>query len=197
MRDMLSCVRRVVWKMRPAIPAQVETDDLVGDGCLGLVDAQRKFDPRKNPNFEIYARCRIRGAILDGLRAADPRSRLMRKRGDQLEFENPDSALPNVPSSTESPFDYCYRRQRRRVLARALGRMLKRHRRIILLHYFRDVPFARIALRMRVDPSRVSQLHAEAITALRRRIRPALSFGPRKKCATYAGGPMESEVTKP
>jgi len=70
-------------------------DDLVGEGALGLLDALRKFDIRKHTRLETYARYRIRGAILDGLRSSDPVSRDLRKKSRQVEIvrEGLESAL--------------------------------------------------------------------------------------------------------
>ena len=78
--DMLPLVKRVALKIRERLPAQVEMDDLVSDGVLGLVDAVAKFNPRKQVKFESYARHRIRGSILDGLRSADPVPRDLRHK---------------------------------------------------------------------------------------------------------------------
>lgn len=72
-------VKRMVGKMRAGLPPHVEADDLVGAGLLGVVDALRKFDASKSVKMESYARHRIRGSILDGLRALDPASREMRR----------------------------------------------------------------------------------------------------------------------
>lgn len=76
---LLLLVKRMVWKVRAGLPPHIEADDLVGAGLLGLVDALRKFDASKRVKMESYARHRIRGSILDGLRALDPASRHMRK----------------------------------------------------------------------------------------------------------------------
>jgi len=69
---MLPLVKRVALRIRKRLPAHVELDDLFSDGVLGLVDAVTKFDASKPVRLETYARHRIRGSILDGLRAADP-----------------------------------------------------------------------------------------------------------------------------
>ena len=71
--------------MREHLPAHVEIDDLVSAGIFGLLDAVRKFDSSKHVKLEIYARHRIRGAILDGLRSEDTASRDMRKKSKKAE----------------------------------------------------------------------------------------------------------------
>jgi RNA polymerase sigma factor for flagellar operon FliA len=67
----LPLVRFVAGRVRMTLPAFVDEDDLVGYGVLGLLDAMEKFDPSRGVKFETYAVTRIRGAILDGLRAVD------------------------------------------------------------------------------------------------------------------------------
>jgi RNA polymerase sigma factor FliA len=71
--------------MREHLPAHVEVDDLVGTGLLGLIDAVRKFDAGRRVQIETYARHRIRGAIIDGLRDLDTASRDMRKKNKQAQ----------------------------------------------------------------------------------------------------------------
>ncbi len=82
--DMLPLVKRVALSIRKRLPAHVELDDLLSDGMLGLVDAVTKFDTSKRVRLETYARHRIRGSILDGLRAADPASRDLRRKSQRI-----------------------------------------------------------------------------------------------------------------
>jgi RNA polymerase sigma factor for flagellar operon FliA len=83
--EMLPLVKRVALKIRKRLPAQVELDDLFSDGVLGLVDAVTKFDASKRVRLETYARHRIRGSILDGLRAGDPASRDLRRKNQRIQ----------------------------------------------------------------------------------------------------------------
>jgi RNA polymerase sigma factor for flagellar operon FliA len=83
--ELLPLVKRVALKIRERLPAQVELDDLSANGVLGLVDAVAKFDASKRVKLETYARHRVRGAILDGLRAADPASRDLRLKNKMIQ----------------------------------------------------------------------------------------------------------------
>jgi RNA polymerase sigma factor for flagellar operon FliA len=85
MVDLLPLVKRVAFQMQAHLPAHVDFNELVGAGVLGLIDAVRKFDARKHVKLETYARHRIRGAILDGLRSLDTASRDMRKKAKGAE----------------------------------------------------------------------------------------------------------------
>ena len=69
-------VKYVAGRVRSGLPSSVDQNDLVSDGVIGLMDAIDKFDPGRGLQFQTYAVSRIRGAIVDGLRATDwvPRS---------------------------------------------------------------------------------------------------------------------------
>jgi RNA polymerase sigma factor for flagellar operon FliA len=69
-------VNQVAVRMIGRLPDTVELGDLVSYGMFGLIDAVERFEPERGFKFETYAATRIRGAIIDELRAADwvPRS---------------------------------------------------------------------------------------------------------------------------
>jgi RNA polymerase sigma factor for flagellar operon FliA len=101
--ELLPLVKRMAFQMREHLPAHVEVDDLVGAGTLGLLDAVRKFDASKHVKLESYARHRIRGAILDGLRELDTASRDMRKKNKKAEkvYRELEAKLGRPASSEE------------------------------------------------------------------------------------------------
>src|SRR5262245_51908167 len=69
-------VNQVALRMIGRLPDTVELGDLVSYGMFGLIDAVERFEPERGFKFETYAATRVRGAIIDELRAADwvPRS---------------------------------------------------------------------------------------------------------------------------
>ncbi len=69
-------VKYIAGRMAIHVPSNVEMDDLVGWGCIGLMDAVGKFDHTQDIKFSTYASIRIRGAIIDQIRSLDwaPRS---------------------------------------------------------------------------------------------------------------------------
>ncbi len=83
--EMLPQVKRIAFKVRQHLPTHVELDDLIANGIMGLVDAVAKFDTAKQVKLESYARYRIRGTILDGLRSADPASRDLRRKNKKIQ----------------------------------------------------------------------------------------------------------------
>ena len=82
---MLPIVKRIALRIREHLPAHVEVDDLYADGVVGLVDAVAKFDVNKRVKLGSYARHRVRGAILDGLRTADPATRDLRRKNNAIQ----------------------------------------------------------------------------------------------------------------
>jgi len=229
--DMLPLVKRVALRIRKRLPAHVELDDLFSDGVLGLVDAVTKFDASKRVGLETYARHRIRGSILDGLRAADPASRDLRRKNqrvqklyhelevklgrpvtdeemaavrgmnlaqwhrelNELQSAGLDcgartlSAAPTSPrasmesaflaSDDPNPFELGYRSEQLAILDRAVSRLQERYRQIVTLYHRRGLTMRQVAELMRVDESRVSQLHAAALVQLKANVNSLLRPG--------------------
>ncbi len=67
----LSLVRLVAGRLAISLPPYVDRDDLLSSGFFGLLDAVERYDPERQIKFETYACVRIRGAMLDYLRAKD------------------------------------------------------------------------------------------------------------------------------
>ncbi len=78
-------VRRLAHQMIAKLPANVEIDDLIQVGMIGLADAMTRFDAGQGVQFETFATQRIRGAMLDELRGADWMSRGNRKQQREIE----------------------------------------------------------------------------------------------------------------
>lgn len=78
-------VKRIAHHMLARLPANVELDDLVQAGMIGLVDAIQRYEECQGTQFETYANQRIRGAMLDELRANDWLPRSVRKSQRQIE----------------------------------------------------------------------------------------------------------------
>lgn len=78
-------VKQVAGRVLMGLPANIELDDLHGYGIFGLMDAIEKFEPARGIKFETYASSRIRGAMIDGLRADDWVPRSVRQKARHLE----------------------------------------------------------------------------------------------------------------
>lgn len=77
-------IKHLALRIASRLPSHIELDDLINSGVIGLMDAIDKFDPAKGVRFETYAEFRIRGAILDELRAQDWVSRSVRQKANLL-----------------------------------------------------------------------------------------------------------------
>jgi RNA polymerase sigma factor FliA len=74
-------VRMVISRLALPLPAIVDAGDLQSYGVIGLLHAIDRFEPERGIKFETFAYSRIRGAIVDGLRALDPLTRSARDQG--------------------------------------------------------------------------------------------------------------------
>jgi len=96
-------VKMIAHKIASRLPPSIQLDDLISAGVLGLMDAIEKWDPNRETKLKTYAEFRIRGAILDELRAQDwiPRSvrdkaKLVERAIKKLEIE-----LDRMPTDEE------------------------------------------------------------------------------------------------
>jgi RNA polymerase sigma factor for flagellar operon FliA len=79
-------VKITAGRLKSTITAgNVELDDLISYGILGLIDAIDKFDIEKNVKFETYAQMRIRGSMIDQLRKIDWAPRSLRQKSREIE----------------------------------------------------------------------------------------------------------------
>ncbi len=78
-------IKYIAQRIAAKLPPNVEMDDLISAGILGLLDAVEKFDPLRGVKFKTYADRRIKGAILDSLRNLDWAPRSLRKKCKDLE----------------------------------------------------------------------------------------------------------------
>jgi len=78
-------IKTIAGRLAMKLPPHVDQDDLLSAGIMGLLDAIEKFDPEKGVAFKSYAEFRIRGAMLDELRAIDWVPRSVRKNAKMLE----------------------------------------------------------------------------------------------------------------
>ena len=100
----LPLVNHVVFQVAVHFPRHVDRDELARAGALGLVEAAKRYDEARGVPFNRFAAQRIRGAIIDGVRAADwaPRSvRSLARRLDQVE-QSLANQLGRVPSLGET-----------------------------------------------------------------------------------------------
>jgi RNA polymerase sigma factor FliA len=96
-------VKYVAGRLGSGLPAHVDEGDLVSYGLLGLIAAIERYDPDRDVKFETYAIARIKGSILDELRAMDWVPRSVRSRAREIEraIADLESKLGRAPSDEE------------------------------------------------------------------------------------------------
>jgi RNA polymerase sigma factor for flagellar operon FliA len=96
-------VKYVASRVATGLPASVDQADLVSYGMFGLIDALEKFDLSRGNKFETYAIPRIKGAIIDELRAMDwvPRSVRFKAREIEKAYSDLESIHKRAPTEKE------------------------------------------------------------------------------------------------
>ena len=213
-------IKKVAYKIIARLPANVEMDDLMSAGVIGLIDAAEKYDPEKSRNFKSYAEIRIRGAMIDELRSLDWVPRSVRQKGANVEAVTAEltARLGRPATDAEvakemglelhefhdfaeraravslvsyedlgngdgedkrdflacvsdpealSPEDHTSQRNQRDMMMRAIQKLPKRQRVVLLLYYFEDLNLKEIGTILGVTESRISQIHSAAVAQLR------------------------------
>jgi len=86
--EYMPLVKYVAGRLAVGLPPSVQIEDLIGSGTLGLMTAVERYDPSRDNKFSTFAISRIRGAMLDELRAMDWVPRSVRRKARQLEEAN-------------------------------------------------------------------------------------------------------------
>lgn len=216
-------IKFIAQKIAVRLPSNIELDDLISSGVIGLMDAIEKYDPARDNKFKTYAEFRIRGAILDELRAQDwvPRSvrdksklldrtivsleaslgrvatdeEVAEKLGISMEefydlvnqvrpvsifsiddaatFSNVDrKSILNILEGCKlnNPFNQLSLKSIKNEVTQAIEDLPERQRLVLSLYYYEDLNLKEIGKVLRVTESRVSQLHAQAITRLKAKL---------------------------
>lgn len=96
-------VRRIASQLIGRLPANVDFDDLVQAGMIGLFDAMSRFEGDRGAQFETFATQRVRGAMLDELRGTDwlPRSVRRNQRAIESAIHRAEQRLGRAPGETD------------------------------------------------------------------------------------------------
>jgi RNA polymerase sigma factor for flagellar operon FliA len=99
----LPLVRFVAEKIHRRLPPGVDLESLIHSGVVGLLEALERFDPKRGVEFEVYARYRIQGEVMQCLRSLDWVSRSVRSWGRKIEAARHKLAgeLAREPSAEE------------------------------------------------------------------------------------------------
>lgn len=159
------CRLHAVWTYR-RIRGRIPLDDLVQYGMVGLVQASDRFDESRGLRFRTLASHKVRGAILDGIRA-ETKCRSQKAhvpqplsfdtmRRDRRDVQVDPAPLPDVLADLACVW-------------RLLASLPERTQRIIRLYYGdEDLTDSEIAARLGLSPGRVAQIRLAALKELRR-----------------------------
>ncbi|WP_297452768.1 sigma-70 family RNA polymerase sigma factor [Persephonella sp.] len=189
--DNLSLVKKVASKIYYRLPkGDIEFDDLVNVGVIGLMKAIEKYDKDK-AKLSTYAYIKIRGEILDYLRSLDIVPRTVR---DKIKKEPPIEEGQPVPlsntavmvsiekalssdesfkiidtltSEKASPEEEVIKQDQKEKLLKALELLSEKEKKVLQMIYFEEKDLKTIAEEINVSVSRVSQIKAEAIKKLK------------------------------
>jgi RNA polymerase sigma factor for flagellar operon FliA len=178
-------VRQITGGFQRKLPRNVLRDDLLAAGMSGLWDAVRRQVSEPSERFEYYVRVRIRGAILDELRAQDwlPRRARAAAAEAQEKGNHARAYAPSVVrfndvsewdqnrclSTGDSQSSYIAVEQKfmKERLSRAVDQLPDRERHIVAAHYFRGTKFKDLGIELGVSEPRISQLHSRAMQRLK------------------------------
>ena len=223
-------IKFIAQKIAVRLPSNIELDDLISSGVIGLMDAIDKYDPSRDNKFKTYAEFRIRGAILDELRAQDWVPRSIRDKAKLLDktMANLEADLGRIPTDEEvaktlnvsidefhellnqvrpvsllsidesqtfsnvdkksilnilegcklnNPFNQLNIKSVKDIVTQAIEELPERQRLVLSLYYYEDLNLKEIGKVLRVTESRVSQLHAQAVSRLRNKLAQTLGSG--------------------
>ena len=180
-------VRKIAGGFQRKLPRNVLREDLIAAGMSGLWDAIRRHPDGPTESFEWYVRVRIRGAILDELRAQDwlpRRARAAAEAASGTDAYVPPPAVVRFDDVSEWEQNRCLAdassseaavaaKFAQETLAKAVEQLPERERHIVSQHYFRGVKFKDLGVELGVSEPRISQLHSRAIQRLKAIIKSA------------------------
>jgi len=221
LKEYAPLVKRMAHHLLTRLPASVQLDDIMQAGMMGLIDAVSRYEESHGTQFETYATQRIRGAMLDELRANDWLPRSLRKTQRSIEgaISRTEQRLGRAPNESEiakemgvSLEDYQHMlgeakgcqllyaedfnedegegllerrstdddsdplarlkdKRFREALVAAIEKLPEREKTVMGLYYEQELNLREIAAVLGVTESRVCQLHGQAVTRLRTKLK--------------------------
>ena len=175
--------RHLVWyvvnRIKARLPVSVSEDELFAAGMYGLMRAARSYDPSKGAGFKTYAYHRIRGSILDDLRRLDFLPRSMRDRARKNGEEAP--SVVGIPTDEDGHESLAASQvevesessDMHDVLFREIDALPDKMRIVMSMYYREELKMREIGEKLNLTESRVSQIHSNAVSRLRRVMRSA------------------------
>jgi len=188
----LPLVKKVAAKIYHKLPdCDLEFDDLVNTGIIGLIKAIEKYDERK-AKFSTYAYIKIRGEILDFLRSLEIVPRSVKDK-IKKEYENTDEIsiplsntavmvsiekaiyekdpnlklIDTLTSQKASPEEVVIKDDLKEKIIKAMNRLSNKEKAVIQMIYFEERDLKYISQQLGISISRVSQLKSTAIEKIK------------------------------
>ena len=191
----LPLVKHIVFQVAVHFPRHVEREELARAGALGLVEAARRYDESRGVPFDRFAAQRIRGAILDAVRAADwaPRSVRMLARKLEAVEQRLATQLGRVPSLDEMAEALNMTRQE---IARLQDRMF-RSVVLALEHEVGDMADEELTLvDVLIDERQIEPLEELETRELHSYLRDAISLLPERHRFVVVGYFLENKTSQ-
>jgi RNA polymerase sigma factor for flagellar operon FliA len=169
----LALAAAIAGNMSRRLPRHLDLQDILQDARVGLIDAATRYDAKRRVSFGSYARQRVGGAVLDGLRRLDHLSghqrAIVKAEGAEISPEPLHLSPPEqIPGVLVAPEQYAACAERECLLAATMDALPARLRLVLRAYYHRGMTMREIGFYLEVSESRVSQLHARALRLLRR-----------------------------
>jgi RNA polymerase sigma factor for flagellar operon FliA len=209
-------VKFLALRLKARLPRNIELNELISAGTLGLVEALGKFQPQLNIKFDTYAENRIRGAMLDELRRMDWFPRSLRRHVRQVDeaVNRLEGELGRMPTENElakvtgletkevrealeamqnqlclsldamqdglsiaedafgnQPYHDTAKIEIINHVASLIEQLTPREKLVLSLYYTDELNMREVADVMSITEGRVSQLHSQALTRLRKEFR--------------------------
>ncbi len=102
-KEFLPYIKYTAYRLSNRLPRQLTIDDLVSVGIMGLLDAMGNYEAGRGAKLKTYAEFRIKGAMLDELRAFDPLPRALKEKVNEIKkiYVQLESSLGRVPEDEE------------------------------------------------------------------------------------------------
>ncbi len=194
--DYLHLVGAIARALSRGLPPAVELDELINDGVIGLIEALGRYDPTRGVAFSTYAGHRIRGAMLDGLRARDPLPRRVRRahKAEQADCRNRrggrgilfcelEDAVMLPEDEAFGPEARVLEEELRHDLRCGLLELPPRDRQVLLLRMARGMTLRAVAGQLRLSITRIAEIQNRGIVRLRRYIAGQPMIRPRRRIA--------------
>ena len=178
--DYIPLVKKIASSIYKRLPdySEVEFEDLVGVGYVGLMEAKHHFDENKKTSFGTYASILIRGRILDYLRSLDVRTKEEKSEGINRrktlsieEFINEsikEDRLGFLGTEDENPFEVVEKKELIELVMKAIDTVLNDNEKIVLSLFFKEgLKQREIADIMGITSARVTQLKQSALRKIR------------------------------